>query len=128
MVRRWYKEVVVQLTPPCKPCKYRKETNQSHTMQIKPLHDYIAIDRDPEESTTTTGIVLIHTRNVGKGCFTGTVVACGEGVEIDGKHDEIVVNPGDRVAYSKNTGVVHKINGKEFLFVKQRDLMGIVRD
>jgi chaperonin GroES len=97
-------------------------------MQIKPLRDLIAIERDAEEHTTTSGIVLIHTRNVGKGCFTGTVVACGPGCEIDGKHDEIVVKPGDRVAYSKNTGVIHEIDGNKVLFVKQRDLMGFVRD
>ena len=95
-------------------------------MQIKPLHDFITIELDLPESITESGIVLIQ-RAPEKGTETGMVIDVGPGAYIDGRLDPMVVQPGDKVLFNKGTGQIVDIDKRKVLFLKQRDIMGILR-
>lgn len=94
-------------------------------MKIKPLHDFLLIERDePEMVQPDTGIILV-VKQPFNDATTGTVVATGPGVErSDGTTDEMVVEVGSKVLFSKGTGIVID---KKWFFIKQRDIMGILR-
>ncbi len=95
-------------------------------MKIKPLRDFVVILPDQAEEQTSTGIVLVGNQKE-TGVQTGTVVNVGPGVEINEKFDTMVVQPGNRVLFNKGTGQVFEIEKTKYLFIKQRDLMGILR-
>jgi chaperonin GroES len=94
--------------------------------KIRPLHDFIAIDKDPAETASDSGVLIIAKKPEDE-VQTGTVISTGPGKEIDGKWDEMTVRAGDRVLFNKGTGQVFEIDKKKYLFLKQRDLMGILR-
>jgi chaperonin GroES len=95
-------------------------------MQIKPLHDFITIELDLPETVSEGGIVLIQ-RAPEKGTETGTVLDVGPGLYVDGRLDEMVVKAGDKVLFNKGTGQIVELDKKKVLFLKQRDIMGILR-
>jgi chaperonin GroES len=95
-------------------------------MIIKPLHDFVTIKLDVPESVSEGGIVLIQKRPE-QGVETGTVVEVGPGLHIDGRFDEMVIRPGNRVLFNKGTGQIVEVDGQKVLFLKQRDVMGILR-
>ena len=95
-------------------------------MQIKPLHDFITIQLDLPETVSEGGIVLIQ-RAPEKGTETGTVMDVGPGLYVDGRLDEMVVKAGDKVLFNKGTGQIVDVDKKKVLFLKQRDIMGILR-
>lgn len=95
-------------------------------MIIKPLHDFVTIKLDVPETVSEGGIVLIQKRPE-QGVETGTVVEVGPGLHIDGRFDEMVIKVGDRVLFNKGTGQIVDVDGQKVLFLKQRDVMGILK-
>lgn len=95
-------------------------------MIIKPLHDFVTIKLDVPETVSEGGIVLIQKRPE-QGVETGTVVEVGPGLHIDGRFDQMVIKVGDRVLFNKGTGQIVDVDGQKVLFLKQRDVMGILR-
>ncbi len=95
-------------------------------MQIKPLHDFITIKLDVPETVSEGGIVLIQ-KKPEQGVETGTVIEVGPGAHIDGRFDEMVIKVGDRVLFNKGTGQLVEVEKQKVLFLKQRDVMGILR-
>ena len=95
-------------------------------MNINPLHDFITIAPDAVEAVSQGGIVLIK-KAPEQGTETGTVTAVGPGAYIDGRFDTMVVEVGDKVLFNKGTGQLVTLGAEKILFLKQRDIMGILR-
>lgn len=95
-------------------------------MKINPLHDFITITPDTPETVSQGGIVLIK-KAPEQGTETGIVTAVGPGAHIDGRFDTMVIKVGDKVLFNKGTGQLVDINKQKVLFLKQRDIMGLLR-
>ena len=93
-------------------------------MTIKPLTDRVVIKAEESEETTKSGIVLTASSQE-KPQFA-TVVAVGEGGIVDGKEVKMYVKVGDKVITSKYSGTEVKLDGEEYIIVKQSDILAIV--
>ena len=94
-------------------------------MTIKPLTDRVVIKAEESEETTKSGIVLTASSQE-KPQFA-TVVAVGEGGIVDGKEVKMYVKVGDKVITSKYSGTEVKLDGEEYIIVKQSDILAIVK-
>ena len=94
-------------------------------MQISPLHDRVIIKRLESEPTTASGIVIPD--NAAEKPDQGEVVAVGPGRRDEaGKLIEMGVKVGDRVLFGKYSGQSVKIDGEEFLVMREEDIMGVL--
>ncbi|RTK92806.1 MAG: co-chaperone GroES [Rickettsiales bacterium] len=94
-------------------------------MNLKPLHDRIAISVLPMEEKTTGGIIIPDTAQ--EKPLQGEVVAVGSGArDKDGKIIPMEVKVGDVVMYGKWGGTEVKLNGKDLIIMKESDVIGIV--
>ena len=93
-------------------------------MNIKPLGDRVVIKKLEAESTTKSGIVLTGTAK--EQPQEAEVMAVGPGAVVDGKRVEMEVNVGVKLLYSKYAGTEVKVDGEEFVIVKQDDILAIV--
>ncbi len=95
-------------------------------MQFRPLHDRILVSRVEEETKTTGGIIIPDTAQ--EKPMEGLVVETGPGARNDsGKLVPLDVKPGDRILFGKWSGNEVKIDGKEFVIMKESDVMGIIQ-
>ena len=95
-------------------------------MQIRPLHDRVIVKRLEVERTTASGIVIPD--NAGEKPDQGEVVAVGPGKRDEaGKLIAMDVKVGDRVLFGKYSGQNVKVNGEEFLVMREEDIMGVVQ-
>ena len=93
-------------------------------MKFRPLHDRIMVTLDQEQKTAG-GIIIPDTAK--EKPIEGIVVAVGPGTKDDqGKMHALDVKVGDRVLFGKWSGTEVKIDGKEYLIMKESDVMGIV--
>ncbi|MBQ2642181.1 MAG: co-chaperone GroES [Eubacterium sp.] len=95
-------------------------------MKIKPLFDKVVLEEIEAEETTKSGIIL--TSESQEKPMQATVVAVGPGVEEDGDPINMVVGVGDKVVYSKYAGSEVKVDDKEYIIVKQTDILAILED
>lgn len=93
------------------------------SLNIRPLHDRVIIQR-LEEHKTAGGIVIPET--VGDKPQRGKVVAAGPGTYKDGNLRKLDVKVGDEVLFGKYSGTEVKVNGKDFLVMREEDIMGVV--
>ena len=94
-------------------------------MSFRPLHDRVLVRRIDEEETTPGGIIIPDTAK--EKPQEGEVVAVGSGNRAeDGKVTALDVKPGDRILFGKWSGSEVKINGEEFLIMKESDILGII--
>ena len=94
-------------------------------MQIRPLHDCVIIKRLESERTTASGIVIPD--NAAEKPDQGEVVAVGPGRRDEaGKLIEMGVKVGDRVLFGKYSGQAVKIDGQEYLVMREEDIMGVL--
>lgn len=93
-------------------------------MAIKPLGDRVVIKSTETEETTKSGIVL--TGSAKEKPQTAEIVAVGPGGIVDGKEVVMNVKVGDTVLYSKYAGTEVKLEGEEYIIVRQSDLLAIV--
>ena len=94
-------------------------------MQIRPLHDRVIIKRLESERTTASGVVIPD--NAAEKPDQGEVVAVGPGRRDEaGKLIEMGVKVGDRVLFGKYSGQSVKIDGEEFLVMREEDIMGVL--
>lgn len=93
-------------------------------MTLKPLGDRVVIKQLEAEETTKSGIILPSTAK--EKPQEAEVVAVGPGGIVDGKETEMQVSVGDKVIYSKYSGTEVKVDGQEFIIVKQSDILAIV--
>ena len=94
-------------------------------MNIRPLHDRIIVERIEEETMTASGIIIPDSAK--EKPQEGTVIAVGKGkVTEDGKVLPLDVKVGDKVLFGKYSGTEIKIEGKEYLMMREDDVLGVV--
>ncbi|MEA4849551.1 MAG: co-chaperone GroES [Clostridiaceae bacterium] len=93
-------------------------------MNIKPLGDRIIIRVIENEETTKSGIVLPGTAK--EKPMQGEVLAVGSGEMVDGKKIPLELKAGDKVIYSKYAGTEVKMDGSEYLIVRQSDVLAVI--
>jgi len=94
-------------------------------MKIRPLHDRVVVERLDEERKSAGGIVIPD--NVAEKPHQGEVIAIGKGKILeDGKVRPLDVKVGDRILFGKFSGQAVKIEGTEYLVMREDDIMGIV--
>jgi chaperonin GroES len=93
--------------------------------KIKPLQDRVIVKRIEAEEKTASGIIIPDTAK--EKPQEGEVIAVGPGKVLDnGTKVELTVKPGDRVLFSKYAGTDVKIDGKEYLIMREDDILGII--
>ena len=93
-------------------------------MKIRPLFDRVVIKSCEVEETTKSGLIL--TGNAKEKPQMAEVIAVGPGGVVDGKDVTMSVNVGDKVIYSKYAGNEVKLDGEEYIIVRQSDILAIV--
>jgi chaperonin GroES len=94
-------------------------------MKIRPLHDRVIVKRLEAENKSAGGIVIPDT--AGEKPDQGEVIAVGPGKRNDeGKREALDVKVGDRVLFGKYSGTTVKVEGTEYLVMREEDIMGVV--
>ena len=94
-------------------------------MKFRPLHDRVVVTRIDAEEKTTGGIIIPDTAK--EKPQEGRVVAIGPGGrDENGKLIPIDVKVGDRILFGKWSGTEVKIDGVEYLIMKESDIMGVL--
>ncbi len=92
---------------------------------LRPLHDYVVLEKVKEEEKTQSGIILT-TKEAKDEPSHGIVVAVGPGKLVDGKTVEMDLKEGMRVIYKKYSGTEVKDAGKDYLLIKAEDILAVV--
>ena len=93
-------------------------------MTMKPLADRVVIKNVEAEETTKGGILL--TTSAKEKPQMAVVLAVGPGGNFDGKEVKRYVEKGQKVIYSKYAGTEVKLDGEEYIIVRQSDILAIV--
>ena len=93
-------------------------------MRLKPLGDRILVRRIEEEETKKGGIIIPDTAK--EKPIEGEVVAVGPGRMLDnGQKQSLEVKEGNKVLFGKYSGTEVKIEGEEYLIMREDDVLGI---
>jgi chaperonin GroES len=94
-------------------------------MKFRPLHDRVVVRRVEQESKTAGGIIIPDTAK--EKPQEGEVIAVGSGARDEsGKVQPLDVKAGDRVLFGKWSGTEVKIDGVDYLIMKESDLLGVL--
>ena len=95
-------------------------------MKLTPLQDRILVQRVEEEEKTKGGIIIPDTAK--EKPAEGKVVSVGNGkVGDDGKRIPLEVKKGDRILFGKYSGTEVKIEGEEYLIMREDDVLGVIK-
>lgn len=89
--------------------------------ELTPLADRVLIEPTPVEEKTASGIIIPDAAK--EKPLKGTVVAVGKGK----KDEPMTVKKGDSVLYGQYSGTEIKVNGKDYLIMKESDIYGIFK-
>ncbi len=93
--------------------------------KFTPLHDRILVRRVEESETTRGGIIIPDTAKDKP--QEGEVISVGKGkVNEDGKVFPLAVKDGDRILFGKYAGTEIKLDGEDFLIMKEEEVLGII--
>ncbi len=93
-------------------------------LNVRPLHDRILVRRMAEEEKTAGGIIIPDSAK--EKPQRGEVVATGKGrVTEDGKVLSLEVKVGDKILFSKYSGTELKLDGSEYLMMREEDILGV---
>jgi len=94
-------------------------------MKLRPLQDRIVVQRMEEENKTKGGIIIPDTAR--EKPAEGKVIAVGNGKVSDkGERMSLEVKVGDRILFGKYSGTEVKIEGEEYLIMREDDVLGII--
>ncbi len=94
-------------------------------MNIRPLHDRVVVQRAEEEHTSAGGIVIPDT--AAEKPIRGEVIAVGNGKILEnGDVRPLDLKPGDKVLFGKYAGTEVKLNGGEYLVMREDDVMAVL--
>ena len=94
-------------------------------MNIRPLHDRLIVKRFDEEEKTKGGIIIPD--NAKEKPQQGEVIAVGNGKVLeDGKSAPMELKKGDRVLFGKYSGTEIKIDGIDYLIMREEDILGVL--
>ena len=94
-------------------------------MKLKPLCDRVVIKQLEAEETTKSGIVLPSQSK--EKPQEAEVVAVGPGGVVDGKEIKMELKVNDKVIFSKYAGTEVKMDGEEYIIVRQSDVLAVVQ-
>jgi chaperonin GroES len=93
--------------------------------KFTPLHDRVLVRRIEESETTTGGIIIPDTAKDKP--QEGEVIAVGKGkVGDDGKVRPLELKEGDRVLFGKYSGTDIKIDGEEYVIMREEEVLGVL--
>ena len=94
-------------------------------MKIRPLHDRVLATRLEEDKTSPGGIVIPDSAT--EKPIQGEVIAVGNGKILDnGEVRTLDVKKGDKILFGKYSGTEVKIDGEEYLVLREDDIMGVI--
>lgn len=94
-------------------------------MTFRPLHDRVLVKRIESEEKTKSGIIIPDTAK--EKPMEGEVVSVGSGIrQENGSITPLDVKAGDRVLFGKWSGTEIKLDNKDYLVMKESDIMGVV--
>ena len=94
-------------------------------MNIRPLHDRVVVKRVEEDKTSAGGIVIPDSAT--EKPIEGEVVAVGNGKILDSGEIRVLdVKKGDKILFGKYSGTEVKVDGEEYLVMREDDIMGII--
>ena len=94
-------------------------------MKLRPLQDRILVQRVKEEEQTKGGIIIPDTAK--EKPAEGKVVSVGNGkLDDKGKRIALEVKKGDRILFGKYSGTEVKMEGEEYLIMREEDVLGII--
>ena len=93
-------------------------------MRIKPLLDRVVIKNLEAEETSKGGLLLASAAKEKQ--QVAEVLAVGPGGIVDGKEIVMYVEPGQKVLYTKYSGTEVKLDGQDYIIVRQSDILAIV--
>jgi chaperonin GroES len=95
------------------------------TTNVRPLHDRVIVRRLDEEEKSAGGIIIPDTAK--EKPIQGEVIAVGKGKILDnGDVRSLDVKKGDRVIFSKYAGTEIKLDGHEYLMMREDDILGVI--
>ena len=95
-------------------------------MQVRPLHDRVLVKRFLEEEKSKGGIYIPDSAK--EKPIQGEVIAAGTGrVTEDGKVRPLDVKKGDKILFGKYSGTEIKIEGEDYLMMREEDILGIIQ-
>ncbi len=96
-------------------------------MKVRPLHDRIIVRRIEEGEQKVGGIIIPDTAK--EKPQQGKVIAVGKGkIEKDGKVTPLDVKAGDVVLFGKYSGQEIKIDGEEYLIMREEEVLGVIEE
>jgi chaperonin GroES len=96
-------------------------------MKFRPLHDRVVVRRIEEDEKTSGGIIIPDTAK--EKPVHGEVVAVGPGARNEkGEVQSLGVRAGDRVLFGKWSGTEVKIDGEDYLIMKESDILGVIEE
>ncbi len=93
-------------------------------MKIRPLADRVVIKMLEAEEKTKSGIIL--TGSAKEQPQMAEVIEVGQGGVVDGKDVKMEVSKGNKVLFSKYAGTEVKVDGKEYIILRQSDILAVV--
>ena len=94
-------------------------------MTFRPLHDRVVVQRVDAEEKSKGGIIIPDTAK--EKPQEGKVISVGPGARDDaGKVQPLDVKAGDRILFGKWSGTEIKLDGEDYLIMKESDIMGVV--
>jgi chaperonin GroES len=97
---------------------------EAKTMKLIPLADRVVLKKMEAEETTKSGFILVGSAK--EKPDVAEVISVGPGGMVDGKEVTMSVKPGDKVITEKFGGSTVKVDGEEFLVVRQSEIIAIV--
>jgi chaperonin GroES len=95
--------------------------------KLTPLHDRILVRRLEEQETTRGGLIIPDTAKDKP--QEGEVVSAGKGkISEEGKVRPLDVKAGDRILFGKYAGTEVKLDGEEFLIMREEEVLGIIEE
>jgi len=94
-------------------------------MNLRPLHDRVLVRRIDDVETTRGGIIIPDSAK--EKPHQAEVIAIGSGSLLStGERGELDVKPGDRILFGKYSGAEVKIEGQDYLILKEDEILGIL--
>jgi len=107
------------------PVEFEIEETEENTMKVRPLHNYLIIEKDDPNKVSSGGILLIRDDN--DAARQGTVLAVGPGVyDEDGKHRPVGVEVGDRIAFDRTRVKDFEVDGEVYTFLMGQGVYGVI--
>ena len=94
-------------------------------MKVRPLHDRVIIERIEESEQRVGGIIIPDSAK--EKPQQGKIIAAGKGrIEKDGKVTPLDVKAGDTILFGKYAGQEIKIDGNEYLIMREEEVLGVI--